>query len=142
MQIIMATDYAIRSLLYLAHIDRMAPASEVSEKVGVPKQYLVTMSRKLREAGMLDSEPGVSGGYYLARPAEDISVLDIVRVTEGTANLNRCASNAKNCGGFFSECCPVREVYENLQDTVEQLLGGVTLADLKSRISEKGDRNC
>lgn len=116
----------------------MAPASEVSEKVGVPKQYLVTMSRKLREAGMLGSEPGVSGGYFLARPAEDISVLDIVKVTEGTANLNRCAGKSKDCKGYFSDICPVREVYEDLRGTVEELLSGITLAELKNRAVEKG----
>lgn len=135
MQIILATDYAIRSLLYLALVDRMAPASEVSEKMGVPKQYLVTMSRKLRKAGMLDSAPGVAGGYYLARPAETITMLDIIRVTEGTLNLNRCTNRKGRCRHFSVDACPVRELYETLQGRVENTLDGVTLADLKSRIT-------
>ena len=138
MQIIMATDYAVRSLLYLTLIGRMAPASEVSERMGIPKQYLVTMSRKLKDAGMLSSAPGAAGGYFLARPAGEISLLDIMQVTEGTMNLNRCADHSKRCDHFGVDNCPVRDVYTELQNTVEELLGGVTLADLASRIEKSG----
>lgn len=136
MQLIMATDYAIRSLLYLALIERMAPASEISEKTGIPKQYFVTMSRKLKDAGMLDSAPGMAGGYFLARPAAEITVLDIIEATEGPINLNRCAELSADCRRFDAPFCPVRETYEGLQETVEGYLSGVTLADMKNRLKE------
>lgn len=137
MQLIMATDYAIRALLYLAVVERMATAAEVAEEMKVPRQYLVTMSRKLKDADLIGAEPGVSGGYYLLRPPEEISLLDIIRVTEGTTKLNRCLEHDEYCSRLATESCPVREVYEELQSTVESLLGGVTLADLKRRMREE-----
>ena len=137
MQLILATDYAIRALLYLAQVGRMAPVSEVSEKMKIPKQYLVTMSRRLKNAGLIDTERGQTGGYFLARAPEDISLLDIIQVTEGTIKLNRCLEHDRYCSRYATETCPVREVYEQLQASVEELLGGTTLADLKQRLENK-----
>ena len=137
MQLIMTTDYAIRSLLYLSLIDRMAPASEVSERMNIPKQYLVTMSRKLKDAGLIAALPGAAGGYYLARDASEITLLDIMRVTEGTDGINRCTEQGACCERFSSEDCPVKGVYEELQSTVEELLSHVTLADLKRRMQAR-----
>lgn len=137
MQLILATDYAIRALLYLAQVERMAPVSEVSEKMKIPKQYLVTMSRRLKSAGLIDTERGQTGGYYLARAPEEISLLDIIRVTEGTIKLNRCLEHDKYCSRYDTENCPVREVYEKLQFSVEDLLGKTTLADLKRKLEDK-----
>ena len=147
MQLNMASDYAVRALLYLAYVGRMAPASEVSEKVGIPKQYLVTMSRKLKNARLIDAAPGAAGGYYLARPAGgyylarpagEIAVLDIIRVTEGSMKFSRCTDYGKACVGCHEEKCPVRSLYEELQESVENLLGGVTLADLRDRLCSSG----
>lgn len=134
MQLNMATDYAIRSLLYLTCIGRMAPASEVADQMCIPKQYLVTMSRKLKEAGLIDASSGVYGGYYLARSAEEITLLDIIRVTEGTTRINRCAQSKACCGLLDPADCPVCDVYEQLHQTVDELFAGVTLADLKKKL--------
>ena len=137
MQLILATDYAIRALLYLALVDRMAPVSEVSEKMKIPKQYLVTMSRRLKNAGLIGTDRGQAGGYYLGRTPEEISLLDIIRVTEGTIKLNRCLEHDKYCSRYATENCPVREVYEQLQNSVEELLGNTTLAHLKRKLEDK-----
>lgn len=139
MQLILATDYAIRSILYLALVGRMATASEVSEKMKIPKQYLVTTSRKLKEAGLIAAAPGVRGGYFLARPPEEITLLDVIQVTEGTIRINRCLEHDKFCSRFATEDCAVRQVYEDLQLSVEDMLSNVTMADLKHRM-EKGKK--
>lgn len=141
MQLITATDYAIRSILYLALVERMATASEVAEKMQIPKQYLVTTSRKLKEAGLIAAAPGVSGGYFLARPPEQITLLDIIEVTEGTIRLNRCLEHDQYCSRFATEHCPVRQVYEGLQSTVEGLLGSVTIAELKRMMNTEEQKH-
>ena len=53
----------------------------------IPKQYLVTTSRKLKAADLIAAVPGVSGGYFLARPPEEITLLDIIKATEGQSSL-------------------------------------------------------
>ena len=137
MQLIMASDYAIRALLYLAIVNRMAPASEISEKMNIPRQYLVTMSRKLKDAGLIDAVYGQNGGYFLARPADGITLLDIVSVTEGTTKLNRCLEHSQYCSRFATDACPVRATYVELQNVVEDMLRGVTLGTLKGRLDGK-----
>lgn len=134
MQLNITTDYAVRSVLYLATIGRMAAAPEISERMHIPRQYLTTMARRLKDAGLIRAQGGKCGGYMLARPPEAITLLDVIRATEGTMNLNRCLEHDKYCSRFATEDCPVREVYTDLQEMVENYLGGVTMADLKNKL--------
>ena len=133
MQILTTTDYAIRAILYLAMNKHMATAGEVAEKTKIPKQYLTTMARRLKDAGLIAAKGGQDGGYYLARPAESISVLDVVRVTENTMCISRCLERQKGDCCFQLGCCPVREVYAGLQSVIDQTLGSVTIAELVRR---------
>ncbi|MDD4509382.1 MAG: Rrf2 family transcriptional regulator [Oscillospiraceae bacterium] len=137
MQLNMASDYAIRALLYLALVNRMAPVSEISEKMKIPKQYMVTLSLKLRNAKLIDVRRGQTGGYFLARRPENITLLEIICVTEQTMNLNRCLEEDRFCNRCATNDCPVREVYEKLQGTMEGLLGSTTLEDLKQKVIGK-----
>lgn len=137
MQLILATDYAIRSILYLTLVERMATASEVSEKMKIPKQYLVTTSRKLKAADLIAAVPGVSGGYFLARPPEEITLLDIIKATEGTILFDRCLEHNEDCCSVLKQSeCPVREVYVGLQSIMEETLSKVTIAKLRTQMEK------
>lgn len=137
MQITLTTDYAIRSLLYLALEGSLCSADEICSKMGIPKQYLFTMSKKFRKAGLLKSFGGNKGGYTLAVPPEKISLLDIISLTESTTKINRCLEQDCYCGILSSYLCPVREAYEKLQNMTDDYLKGITLEDLRLRMSEK-----
>lgn len=137
MQLNLTTDYAIRSILYLTIKGPMASAPEIAEQMHIPRQYLTTMARRLKDAGLIGAQGGKHGGYYLARPAKDITLLDVIRAMEGTIQLNRCLEHDRYCSRFATENCPVREVYVSLQSTVEDFLGSVTMADLQNKLSEK-----
>lgn len=139
MQLTTTTDYAIRLLLYLALTGRRTPSSEISQKMRIPQNYLMATAARLRRAGFLKSGTGQMGGYTLIKAPQEISLLDIIKVTEGTIKLNRCLEHDRYCSRFATENCAVREVYDTLQDTVEEMLGGVTLADLKRRTEERKD---
>lgn len=136
MQLNITTDYAVRSVLYLTIAGHMASAAEIAEHMHIPRQYLTTMARRLKDTGLIQAQGGKLGGYYLARPPEDITLLDVIRATEGTMNLNRCLEHDKYCSRFATEECPVREVYESLQEMVESYLGSVTMADLKNKLTK------
>lgn len=133
MQLILATDYAVRSVLYLAAVGRTATAGEISEQMNVPKQYLVTMARNLREAGIINAESGVKGGYSLGRPPEDISLFDIMKLTENTTRINRCLEEDKYCSCCAAQSCPTRGVFSELQGMIDSFFAGITLADLKAK---------
>lgn len=137
MQLTMATDYSIRAILYLAQAGRMAPVSEISEKMMIPAQYLITLSRKLKNHHLIAAHGGKQGGYYLARPATTITLLDIMKATEGTIKCTRCLDNNQFCNYSNAESCPVREVYQELQNMTEQLLDSVTIEDLRKQLLQK-----
>src|ERR1700704_2312596 len=70
--------------------DAALPAARLAEYHGIPAAYLAKHLQSLSRAGIVESVPGPGGGYRLARPAEKISVLDIVQAIEGSAPAFRC----------------------------------------------------
>jgi len=79
-------DYAARALVSLAlHTADSGPTSvrDIAERTGLPQPYLEQILLALKGAGLVRSKRGVGGGYVLARPAEDITLADIVSAVDG-----------------------------------------------------------
>ncbi|WP_010271620.1 RrF2 family transcriptional regulator [Paenibacillus senegalensis] len=97
MQYSKSTDYALHALLHLAQPERRhnVGIKELAAALGVSESYLSKIMSKLRQDGIVRAVPGVNGGYELARPAEQITFLDVVQVIEGRQQLFEC-SNANS----------------------------------------------
>ena len=84
--------YAVVALAELARAgERPVPIKELAERRDIPEQFLEQLFSTLRRNGLLTSHRGMRGGYTLARPAEEITVLDVVQALDGagyeTANI-------------------------------------------------------
>lgn len=94
--------YGTRLILDLALNAGPGPVrlSEIAKRQSISLKYLEKLIRKLKQAGFVKSVRGPYGGYMLARPTQDISVGDIVRVLEGTQSITDCSEveNDKTCG--------------------------------------------
>ena len=66
------------------------PAAKLAEFHGVPAAYLAKHLQALSRAGLVEAVPGKRGGYRLARPAKDVSLLDVVDAVEGSEPVFRC----------------------------------------------------
>lgn len=132
MQLTLATDYALRTILYLAQQKRIVPTGEISEAMGIPKTYLVKILRDLRNQGYIVPSTGINGGYALYRKAEDITILDIIETIEATVKINRCLEEDAYayCSRFATENCPVRKFYTIVQKNMEEQLSAVTIKQL------------
>ncbi|XID96071.1 RrF2 family transcriptional regulator [Paenibacillaceae bacterium WGS1546] len=97
MQFSKSTDYALHALLHLGHSESRnnIGIKELSATLGVSESYLSKIMSKLRQDGIVRAVPGVNGGYELARPAEQITFLDVIQVIEGRQQLFEC-SNSKS----------------------------------------------
>ncbi|WP_219835583.1 Rrf2 family transcriptional regulator [Paenibacillus sp. R14(2021)] len=97
MQYSIGVEYALHCLVYLIDIppDASIGIKELSSFQGISETYLSKIFRKLTKAGIVNSVPGVNGGYKLARPAADISFWDVVDAVEGAPSLFQC-KNIKN----------------------------------------------
>ena len=71
-------DYALSMVCYLARKGGIASSLEISEAEAVPRDYLIQIAQDLRNAGIIDAMPGKHGGYMLAKPADEISMLDVL----------------------------------------------------------------
>jgi Rrf2 family protein len=121
-------DYAVRAATELASAGAMVTGEQIAQAQGIPVNFLENILRDLRRAGIVDSRRGQSGGYLLARPAEDVSVADVIRAVEGPlANVRGVAPEDLDYTGSAAR---LRDVWVALRANVRGVLEQVTLADL------------
>jgi Rrf2 family cysteine metabolism transcriptional repressor len=91
--------YAVVALAELARSgEQPVPIAALAERRGMPVQFLEQLFSTLRRAGLLESHRGVKGGYTLARPADQITVLDVVQALDG-----KVGEEGKEAGGIWEE---------------------------------------
>jgi Rrf2 family nitric oxide-sensitive transcriptional repressor len=130
MQMNIETDYAVRTLLYLSREKDYVPSTIIENVMVIPARSMRRVIRKLRESGILKSKNGK--GYQLARPAEEISMLDVMTAMEGSIKINRCLEKDAYCSRRASGHCPVHFYYASVQNLLEQTFSATTIADLAS----------
>jgi len=129
MRVSAKADYAIRAAVELAaagggplKAERIAQAQEI------PIKFLENIMADLRQAGLVRSQRGTEGGYWLARPAEEINLAQVVRAVEGPlANVRGRRSEEVE---FTGTAAPLREVWIAVRASLRGVLESVTLADV------------
>lgn len=125
--------YGLRAVLDIAmHGDQEAVAlSSIAERQHISVSYLEQLIPKLRKAGIVNSIRGAQGGYMLAKPAEEISVGDILRALEGDLHPVDCSEIAGGdnpCQG--SDVCVTKFVWKRISDSISQAVDTLMLSDL------------
>ncbi|VBB05018.1 transcription regulator rrf2-type conserved site [Lucifera butyrica] len=132
MQLNQATDYAFRVILFLA----AQPAGEVisgqrlAEEQCIPQGFLQKVTRPLVQAGLLQSWRGVEGGFSLARPAQEISLLDVIQAMEGEIAIHRCLAEKSACSRGCVPECPVHQALGKIQEEFTASLSKIHFATL------------
>ena len=123
------TDYATVVMTVLAHhSDAVLSASELAERAGLETTTVSKLLKPLAQAGLVEGFRGVHGGYRLARPAADISLVEIVEAMEGPLAMTECSLDHGECG--ISHQCGVRANWRRINDVVADALRSVTLAQM------------
>jgi Rrf2 family protein len=123
------TDYAVRTVLYLARDrDRTANVTEVAHAMRIPKSFLAKVLQRLVRHHILASMRGVNGGFRLARKPSEISLLDIMEAIQGPAGINVCAVDSRQCS--LSATCSVHPVWVELRQEFEKKLKKQTIDKL------------
>jgi Rrf2 family protein len=128
------TRYTIRALLHLADRYGEGPVqlAEIAEKQNIPAKFLTVMLSSMRRAGLVETMRGREGGYWLARPPEQVSYGEIVRLTRGSLGLLPCASRLayQQCTNCIDEQkCRLHRVMLMVRDETARILDGLSLAD-------------
>ena len=121
-------DYAVRACVELAGTDGWTKADDVAGAQAVPAQFLDTILRDLRRGGLLESRRGQEGGHRLARPAQDITVAEVIRAIDGPLALVRGLRPEHLTYPESGE--RVQELWLRLREAERSVLDGTTIADL------------
>lgn len=129
MQLNLETDYAIRCLMYMAaaHGDCVT-STELGEELDIEPNHVQKILRKLCRAGLLNSVRGRMGGYVMERPADTVTMKEILYIMEDSMLVNRCVAKEDSCS-YCGECA-VRPFFRWMQDTMDDLAASVSLEDL------------
>ncbi|MBI1967383.1 MAG: Rrf2 family transcriptional regulator [Gemmatimonadetes bacterium] len=126
-------EYGLIVSVHLAKRAGQGPvaARKLSERENLPHDYVEQILLRLRRAGVVDSVRGARGGYALARDPQAVTVRDVIEASERVTFEVNCDVRpvaAARCGS--GSRCTVRPVWRLLEQRVNELLGGLTLADL------------
>ncbi len=123
------SDYGIRAAIHLAaHPTELVKANDIAEEMEIPLGVLHQVLNGLQRGGLLLSQTGRTGGYSLSRPAEDITVLDVIEALEGPMGLGECALRGGPC--HWEEVCALHEVWSACREAFCDGLRGHTVADV------------
>lgn len=130
MQISTKGRYALQFLLDLSRRHHSGPVAlkSVAQRQGISKKYLEHIVAMLAPAGMLQITRGYQGGYQLARKPSEITVADVLRITEG--GLISVPEPLDTGSGQPFEELMTRQVWEGLDRVVADYLQGITLQDI------------
>jgi Rrf2 family protein len=132
MRISAKADYAVRAALELAAAEGEPVKGErLAAAQDIPLQFLEHILLELKHARLVQARRGARGGYWLARPPEEITVADVIRAVEGPlANIHEAAPEELHYAGAAER---LRDVWVAVRANLRAVLESVTLADLTSK---------
>jgi len=124
------TDYGLRALAELATqpIGKSLLASEISEAVSVPENFLHKILQELQQAGLVKANRGRGGGFTLAKSPSEISLWEVVQALQGPFVVNRCLLGEDVCSR--QEMCGLRSTWVAVQSQFVRFLEHVSLGQL------------
>ena len=129
MHISAKADYAVRAAVQLASSSEFPVTSEsIATAQQIPAKFLEAILTELRRAGLVRSRRGTRGGYWLSRPAAEISVAEVLRAIDGPMALVRGVRPEQV--EYHGSAAPLLHVWVAVRAALRDVLGGVTLADL------------
>ncbi|MFW6138442.1 MAG: RrF2 family transcriptional regulator [Spirochaetota bacterium] len=139
MQISTGIDYALHGLVYLARQPpgRVVLIDKIAEAIRVPESYLRKVFQALSREGLVVSQRGAKGGYYLSRPPGDINLSEVVHALEGQRAFYSCQAMRRGCG--LSSNCPIKGAFAEAEKRFYQVLENNTLKEIVEQISGYGN---
>ncbi|MGH7178491.1 MAG: RrF2 family transcriptional regulator [Tepidisphaeraceae bacterium] len=131
------TEYAIRGLAELASrsgsgsvlLDRLVEGTDL------PRDFLAKVFQRLVRAGLLRSVKGRGGGFSLARPGHEITLMQILEAIEGPQRMDDCVVGLDLCNDHLP--CPQHDLYKPIRQRLKDYLNTTTLADLSASLKAK-----
>ena len=123
--------YGLRALIDLAQYGEKEAVSiqSISARQQISDSYLEQLVRKLKKAGLVNSVRGAQGGYRLAKPAEKISVGDVLRALEGSIEAVSC-QEGENPSCVGKDLCVARYVWQKVNKSIQETVDSIMISQL------------
>lgn len=137
--------YGLRAMVDLAANsgEEAVCIQSIADRQKISESYLEQLVRLLRKAGLVQSVRGAKGGYRLARPAETISVGDVLRALEGDLDAVNCQAFQKEHPCQGADHCVTKYVWKKINDAIGQAVDSIRLSELAEeslKLQEQGGR--
>ncbi len=126
--------YAVMAMVDLAsqQLSKPVTLAGIAERQEIPLAYLEQIFAKLKRAAVVQSVRGPGGGYVLSKPAELMTIAEIVLASEEPIKMTRCGGEVKVCMATKTQCL-THDLWEGLGEQIYQYLNNLTLADVVNR---------
>lgn len=124
--------YGLRALIDVGLYSETETVSiqSIANRQNISVSYLEQLMAKLKRAGLVESTRGACGGYRLARPVEEISVGDVLRVLEGSLEAVECSGNEENSSCKGADLCVAKYVWKRINDSITEAVDTLMLGEL------------
>jgi len=134
-------EYGLRAMITLAEplkkgdSPAMMQIKDISQREQISPKFLEQILLTLKNAGLLHSKMGVGGGYYLAKPAREITLGQIFRILDGPVAPIKCVSQMayEPCGCPDEQTCGLRLAMSDVRNAIADILDNTSLADITQR---------
>ena len=131
-----SVDYGVRAIMYLAVKGATCSSREISEEMSVPRDYLIQLALRLRNAGLIKARPGKNGGYVLAKEPSEITIGQILDAFDNDLKHVR---QPMNKGRKVSDsAAAVRTMHGMVTDSLNMFLDAITVQDLLDALEDGG----
>lgn len=133
--------YAIRATIYLSIFsssEKKVGIREISSKLEIPSPFLGKILQSLVKNKILFSTKGPNGGFYLARSAEDIALMDIIEIIDGNDIFDTCLVRTTRCSG--ESPCGVHDKVTSLRKELKMFFQQQTISDLATEFRRDSNR--
>ena len=121
-------EYALRAIVHLAHeAPEARTTAQIAEATRVPKDYLSKILQGLAKKGIVQTQRGVGGGISLAKPPDELTILDVVNAVDPIVRYKTCPLKLPNHG---ANLCPLHKRMDAAMATVEEAFRNSTLAEV------------
>ena len=135
-----ACNYGVRAALYVATRNQQEFVSikEISEKLNISFHFLTKILQTLTQSGIMTSFRGPKGGVALAKPAIEISLLDVVQAIDGESLFTECVLGLNNCGD--DQPCPLHNQWTGIRQNIHDLFESTSLHQVALDVTQNGFR--
>lgn len=132
MRITQEADYALRIVAQLASSGSVVDANTIADSAGITSGFALKILRKLSLGDVVSSQKGASGGYRLAKSADEITLLDIIQLIDGEIAISKCLSGEHICTkqGENKSACKIHRIFDAINHDLVEKLGKITIASV------------